>query len=596
MKDFIKMTLAVIAGIIIVSIVSTVIAVGIAASIGASGKSVAQLTGNSVLKIDLSKITLGEQSAESNPLSKVQGQGDNSTIGILDAVNAINAAAEDPFVKFIFLKTDGYMGDVTYLQELRGSLARFRSSGKPVISYIESPTTGSYYIASVADKVYMTAHPGASPTITGVSTQMVFLKDILDILGVEVQLIRHGRYKSAGETFVRNTPSDDNLLQYKTLVNSIWGSISSEIADSRDITVDDLNSCIDNLKLSLPEDFLDEKLVDELLTAGQLEDKIATFAQVESIKDVKMADFADYVASRTALASKAKNKIAVIYADGDIIDGSESKNVAGDRFAGIISSVRADSSVKAVVLRVNSPGGSVLASEKIKTELDLLKKDKPLIASFGAYAASGGYWISNNCDRIFSNPSTLTGSIGVFSLIPNFGKTARNLAHVNFVTVSSNKHGDMYALMRRFDEDETAYQQRSVEMIYDKFTSMVSEGRNLDKDYVDGIGQGRVWSGLDALSIGLVDEIGSLEDAIGYAAVCAGDEDTANWNITAYPKPQTTIEMLMELFGEKSSVSAMVQDTMLEGVFSTMKDWAEAAGKGKADITFARLPYEISIR
>ena len=227
-----------------------------------------------------------------------------------------------------------------------------------------------------------------------------------------------------------------------------------------------------------------------------------------------MVSLPDYAKSKLARSARGKDKIAVIYADGEIIDGKEKKEVAGDRFASIINDIRKDSTVKAVVFRVSSPGGSVLASEKIKAELDLLRKDKPVIASYGDYAASGGYWISANCDKVYSDASTLTGSIGVFSMIPDFSGFINKKLLVNITSVNSNKHGDLYTGFRPLDNDEQLYLQRSVEDIYERFTSIVAEGRGLERDYVNEIGQGRVWSGADALRIGLVDELGTLEDAI----------------------------------------------------------------------------------
>ena len=324
---------------------------------------------------------------------------------------------------------------------------------------------------------------------------------------------------------------------------------------------------------------------------------IATLAVKDNFKDVNIVNFPDYVDLLGAVPSKARKKIAVIYADGDIIDGKVKQNVAGDRFASIISQVRADSTVKAVVLRVNSPGGSVLASDKIRAELNLLKQDKPLIASYGDYAASGGYWISSNCDKIYSDAATLTGSIGVFSMIPDLSRTAREIAHINVTSVVSNKHGDMYSFMRPLDNAEYDYMLHSVEDIYDRFTSIVAEGRDLDADYVDSIGQGRVWTGADALGKGLVDEIGTLEDAVRYAAACAGDATLANWKVTGFPAPLTNLEMVMEMLGEsKDAEDNIFAGTFLEKTASALKGWAKNAGNGKADIVFARIPFGIDIR
>ena len=599
MKNFLKTTLAVMVGLLIFSIISVVMTLGLVGSISEAGKSSEPITSDSVLKIDLSRIVIAEQSAEIDPLSMIQGGNtDISTIGLWDAVSAINKAATDPCIKMIYLKIDGNQTSLSALEELRTSIANFRSvSGKPVITYTEAPSTGGYYLGSVADKVYMTSCHGATTMLTGISSQMVFLKDILDRLGVNVQLIRHGKYKSAGEMFVRSAPSAENMQQNQEMIDSMWGIVAQSIAGSREISVESLNAAIDGLKLNLPEDFLSEGLVDDLLSREELQDKIATLAVKEDFKDVTMVNFADYVKTASTQSYKIHDKIAVIYADGEIVDGAAGKEVSGDRFASIISKVRADSSVKAVVLRVNSPGGSVLASEKIKGELDLLKAVKPLVASYGDYAASGGYWISNNCDKIFSDATTLTGSIGVFSMLPDFKGSLKNIAHINIVSVNSNKHGDMYSLMRPLDSAESAYMLRSVEDIYDKFTSTVSCGRGLEVKYVDSIAQGRVWTGADACGNGLVDEIGTLEDAILYAAVCGGNSDLSSWRVEAYPKPQSAIEELMAMLSDSSSKEEQIfEGTALEGIARTLRSWAKNATEGRADVMFARLPYEIQIR
>ena len=558
MKDFFKMVLAVICGIIILSVVSFILMMGVFSASLAAGSKTPVLPKSGVLKIDLSKVIFGEQTLEDNSMggmnanSLLSGSVDAKTIGIWDAVQAIHAAEEDPAVKFIYIQTDGNTSSVTSLGEVREALKRFRSvSGKPVVAYMENPGTGSYYFASVADKVYMTSYLGASSQISGVSSQMLFLGDLLKRFGINMQLIRHGKYKSAGEMYTRNSASPENREQYQRMVDSIWESIGTQIAEARGISLEELDAMIEGLKLNFPQDFIDNKLADELLSRQGLEDKLASLAVVDKSKDIKWINFADYVKAKD-VPSKIKQKIAVIYADGEIVDGTEKTEIAGDRFASVISKVRTDSTVKAVVLRVNSPGGSVFASEKIKTELDLLKAEKPLVASYGDYAASGGYWISNNSEKIFTDATTLTGSIGVFGLVPDLSKTAKEIAHVGVEAIYSHKHGDMYGLMRPFDTDEYNYMLASIENIYDRFTTIVSEGRGIPKETVDAIGQGRVWTGADALQINLVDEIGTLEDAIHYAAVVAGDADLANWNVKGYPAPPTMMEQLFDMLGKNS--------------------------------------------
>ena len=556
MKDFVKMVLAVICGILILSIVSFFLTFAMIGAMAAAGSGKPVLPKSGVLSLDLSKVVIAEQSQDGGSLGSVNpasllagGEAPADIIGIWDAVQAVNAAAEDPAVKYIFLRTDGNTSGVTALGELRVALERFRTaSGKPVVSYMESPGSASLYLASVSDKIYMNSSLGLTPQFTGVGSQMYFLGDLLKRVGVNVQLIRHGKYKSAGEMYTRNSASPENREQYQRMIDSMWEVLGATIAESRGITVDDLDAAIEGLKLRLPQDFVDCRLVDELLDRKGLEDKLATLAVVDKYKDIKWIAFKDYVDAKV-LPGKAKQKIAVIYADGEIIDGKGKTDIAGDRFASVIAKVAADSTVKAVVLRVNSPGGSVTASEKIKNELDRLQEVKPLVASYGDYAASGGYWISNRCDKIFSDATTLTGSIGVFGLVPDFSGTAKDIAHVGVESVTSHKHGDMFGLMRPLDAEEYDFMLSGIEAVYDRFTTLVSEGRGIPKETVDEIGQGRVWTGADALKINLVDEIGTLEDAIRYAATAAGDPDLAKWNVKGYPKPLSPMEQFLEMVG-----------------------------------------------
>lgn len=596
MKDFLKVTAAVICGFIIVTVIMFILGFGFLGALLAAGSSTPALPKSGVLMVDMSKIALGEQSKEAGSLPSslsLSGSSSVQTIGIWDAVQAINTAAEDPAVKYIYLKTDGSVSGVSALEEFRAALERFRkTSGKAIVSYIESPTSGSYYLASVADKVYMTGFQGATTMINGVSSQMIFLGDLLDRLGVNVQLIRHGKYKSAGEMYTRSSASPENREQYQRMVDSVWETMAGQISASRGISIDDLNAAVDGLKLNLPQDFVKCGLVDELLTTEGLKEKLTVLAMAEDFDDVEMIRFPDYVAARKPV-SKSSKEIAVIYAQGNIVDGAEKSDVAGDRFAQIIADVRADSTVKAVVLRVNSPGGSVLASEKIKNELDLLKQTKPLIASYGDYAASGGYWISTNCDRIFSDATTLTGSIGVFGIVPDFSKTASDVLHINVESISSNDHGDMYSGMRAFDQAEYNYMLTSIESIYDRFTTIVSDARALPKETVDNIGQGRVWTGYDAAALRLVDEIGGLEKAVSYAAAQAGDPDISNWRIEGYPRPLTPLEELLTLFG--SEVSAGTAFGRM-GLVESAEAVAEELGKLSQPQVLARMDAEIQIR
>ena len=591
MKDFLKMTLAVLAGLFIAGILGFMLFFGFIGTLASLGSSTPAMPRSGVLFMDMSRISIAEQTQETDPMAMIQGQ-DISIIGLWDAVKAIEKAASDPAVQCIYLKADGLSaGGIAPVEELRQALGAFRLSGKPVVAYTENPGTGSYYLASVADKIYMGSYKGGSNMMVGAGTQMIFLKDLLDKLGVNVQLIRHGKFKSAGEMYIKSRPSEENLLQTREMVNSMWDGMAESICSSREISREDLDGMIDNLKLNTPEDFLACRLVDELLTKEELKEKLAVLAKESKYEEVKFISLRDYVNINAQTVSKARRKIAIIYAEGEIIDGYDKQEVAGDRFAGIISSVRADSTVKAVVLRVASPGGSVAASEKIRTEIDLLRKVKPVIASYGNYAASGGYWISNSCDKIFSDKSTLTGSIGVFSMIPDFSGTAEKVFHVGVTNVGSSRHSDMYSLTRPLDAEETAYMQRSVDDIYEAFLENVSAGRGMDKAEIDEIAQGRVWTGSDALKIGLVDEIGTLADAMRYAAIAAGDTeaDLGTWEVAAYPKPMTTLDIILEnLTGSSDALAG----TPFESVGRAFRGW-DATSTGKV---YARMPYIMEIK
>jgi len=593
MKQFFKTVLAVIVAMMIVSLLNTIMFVMMVAGLGLSSSASTEIKDGSALVIDMSTITLAEQTQESNPMNSVTNQGTTSMVGVLDLNRSLKAAATDKRIDYILIKADGASGGMAQMEEFRKALAQFHECGKPIIAYTENPSNGSYYIASVADKIYMTSSEGGMNTVVGLSARMFFLKDILDKLGVNVQLIRHGKYKSAGEMYIRNEISPENRQQYEAMISSVWGKWSEEMAASRNMSADDLNGLIDNLMLNLPEDFLKCGLVDELVTKGELYDKLASYGGVENFDDAAMVYIEDYIAANAPKPSIFKDKIAVIYADGNIVDGFQKDQVAGDNFAKIIADVRKDDLVKAVVLRVNSPGGSVLASEKIKNELDLLCEKKPVVASYGNYAASGGYWISNGCQKIYTDNSTLTGSIGVFSMIPDFSKTVKNLAHVNVTSINSNAHSDMYNLMRPLDTRELAYMQKSVEVIYDRFVNLVADGRSLTPDFVDSIAQGRVWAGSDALEIGLVDEIGTLEDALKYAATLADTEtssDLSNYYVEAYPKPRTAVEQILEMVSG-SDDRQILAGTPFESIESAFRHFSE----NKAGVVYARLPYELVI-
>lgn len=593
MKTFFKIVIGTIVGLLIFSIISTIVFFGFIGTIASIGNVKPVVYPSSVMTIDMSKIVLTEQTKELDILSMMQGKSmEVQTLGIYSAVTAINSAAADPAIAYIYMKPDATVGGTAQIEELRKALENFRESGKAVVSYIENPTNAGVYLASVSDKVYMTPYNGITNMFTGVSSQMIFLKDLLENLGINVQLIRHGKYKSAGEMFINSTPSKENLEQNKALIASVWGTWSETIADARELTTEDLNAMLNNLELCFPEDFLDKGLVDGLASREEIREKLALLAGVSSADEIKAISICDYArATAPQMPLGTQPKIAVVFLDGEIVDGDQLEQVAGDRFAKILADIRKDPAVKATVLRVNSPGGSVLAAEKILAEVQLLQAKMPVVASYGDYAASGGYWISAGCDKIYTNATTLTGSIGVFSMIPDFQKVIQKKLHVGMTHINSNKHSDMYKLMRPLDGAEVKYMQKSIEKIYDRFTGLVADGRDMTVPEVDRIAQGRVWSGSEAVAINLADEIGTLEDAIDWAIASIEDgSDVSDIAIASYPKPMTGIEALLEqLQGGQQNI---LSDTPFAAVGEAFSKWRATEG-GKA---YARIPYDYIIR
>ena len=533
---------------------------------------------NSILNIDLST-NFGEQTVN-EPIdfsSFVPYSQSSASFGILDAVKAIDYAAQDPNIRFIYLTNCGYTNGMAYLEELRSALERFRASGKAVVAYGQNFSLGGYYLASVADKIY--SDEFASNNILGISTTIIFLKDILDRFGVEMQLIRHGKYKSAGEQFIANNISTANREQNQAMVDALWSTLADAICKSRGIDTGTLNRMVNNLELSTAQDMLDAGLIDGIETVNGMDNRLMALTGVDNIDDINMVGIEKYAKARIKPDYKAKDKIAIIYADGQI--NVEGEGITAQKFQPIIRDIRMDSTIKAVVLRVNSPGGAVQPAEIIRTELELLQQEKPLIVSYGTMAASGGYWISAGADKIYSDNTTLTGSIGVFSMIPSFEKTYKDIAHVNPVTIRSHNHADMYSTSRSLDKKEIEYTQEQIEMIYDKFITIVADGRGIDKSRVDEIAQGRVWCGNEALGINLVSEIGGLKDALDYAAVSAGLD---SYRLLEYPAAESSLDKLMNNLGSTTQALSTISDPemLFEKVFRYIK--AESG-------IYARMPY-----
>ena len=521
----------------------------------------AQLKGK-ILKLDF-RTTVGERTG-STPSLSLSGVSNSSTLSLLSFEKALEKAAEDDNIGMIFMTPDNYSGGTAAAEEIRKALEKFRASGKPVVSYSTNFGTGSYYLASVADKVFM--NPAGEGTFTGLSSQMLFYKDLLDSLGLNMQLIRHGKYKSAGEPYIRNDISPENREQYTVMLRSVWTSLLEDIAASRKTTVEALDALADNLTLRSAESWKENGLVDELAHRDEIEKYLCLTFGKKNANDVKFVTIDDY--SQKADKASGSKKVAVVYANGEIGAG---RDIDGTKLSRTLAKVRHDESIAAVVFRVNSPGGEVVASELIKREIQLLKAAKPVIASYGSYAASGGYLISSHCNRSFSNRTTLTGSIGVFGMIPSYGAALRKIVHINPVTVGTNAHSDGLSGVRDLDEKELAWHQASIESVYESFVSSVAESRGKTVEAVDSIAQGRVWAGRDAIGIGLVDEFGTLSDAIAYAAKEAGLGK--NYGLATYPEHKSvTLKDLLSSKPEKEPLVAVETPAELRPVLRLLED------------------------
>ena len=502
---------------------------------------------------------LSERSGSSFRFSLQGGLSMSSSLSLLSVERALEKAAEDNDIAMVFFRPDMISAGMAAREELRQSLARFASKGKPVVCYGISFDTGSYYLGSVGDRVFM--HPGSSGTLFGPSSTQLYYKDLLDSLGVRIQLIRHGSYKSAGEPYVRSEMSEENRQQYQALLGSIWEPMVEEMASSRGIAADSLRTWISTLQLSTSRDWQEKGLVDGLKYRDEMEEYLCHLFGKADPDDLKKVSMSEYVES---LKQNGPKKVAVLYAEGEIVRSGS--GIAGEKFAREIAKVRADSSVKAVVFRVNSPGGEVVAAEMIRREIEALRKDKPVIASYGDYAASGGYLISAGTDRIFVDNATLTGSIGVFGQVISYGEALSSKLYIHPYTVGTHEHSDMGSGMRPLDEVELARYQEEIDGIYDEFVRVVSDGRGMDRNAVEAIAQGRVWSGGDALKNGLADEKGTLLEAVRYAARLAG---LGKYSIEAYPEKNDLLGEILSLAKEEDHPLVRVREILPAG-FSTV--------------------------
>jgi len=503
-----------------------------------------KVSNNSILEITLSNEIV--ERAGKNPIENFDFSSMKATksLGLYDITTAIKGAAKDDKIKGIYLNLSDIQSGIASLEEIRNALVEFKESGKFIISYGETYSQKAYYLATVADQIYL--NPEGGIDLKGLNASIMFFKGTLAKLEIEPQIIRHGKFKSAIEPYILDKMSPENREQTMRYMGSIWNDMVKKMAESRKISESEINTTADNLLLQFPDEALKLKYVDGLIYKDELLDIFKAKVEAEKIDDLKFIKLESYLNSAGAKLSvaKTKDKIAVVYAVGEITGGEGSdKSIGSERISREIRKARLDENIKAVVLRVNSPGGSALASEVILREVILTKKVKPVVVSMGDVAASGGYYIACHADVIVAQPNTITGSIGVFGMMPNLQKTLNNKLGITIDQVKTNTHADYMNLFRPMDQYEYESILRSIERIYDVFIGHVADGRGVPKEYVDSIGQGRVWSGVDAKNLKLVDEIGGLDRAIEIAAEKAGLEE---YRIQFLPVQKEFFEQLME--------------------------------------------------
>lgn len=551
-------------------------------SFGSSDKY--NLKDNTVLTLKLEG-TLSER-VEPNSFLDLIGQNTDLEIGLDDILSSIKKAKENDNIKGIYINAGAFAASNASLKEIRDQLADFKESGKFIIAYADVYSQGCYYLSSVADKVIM--NPQGNLDLHGLSSSPTFYKGLLDKVGIEMQIFKVGTFKSAVEPFMLDKMSDANREQVTAYINDIWSTITSEISDSRKISVDKINQLTDSLQtFKLANASVSDGLVDTLMYETEVKEYLKDLLKVEKAKDVRMASIKDMTSVPFVKESNSKDVIAILYAEGSINNGSGKDGITDKRYVKEIEKLKDNDKVKAVVFRVNSPGGSAYASEQIWKAITDLKAKKPVVVSMGDYAASGGYYIACNASKIIAQPNTLTGSIGIFGMFPNFEGLTKKVG-LSFDNVKTNKFADFGDATRPMRPEEKVILQQYIEHGYDLFLTRCSEGRNIPKDSLDHIAQGRVWTGNQALKIGLVDALGNIDTAIQEAAKLAKLDD---YSLQDYPKKVDFLESLLSNQKEEFATKAMKEYLGKDyELFKTIKEIKEQ------DFVQARMPYDISIR
>ncbi len=588
MKSFLKFTLATITGIIVSSILFSILIIGILGAMMATADKPVSINSNSVLKLRINQ-PIQDRSSQ-NPFNiDFLTMEFTPRLGLNDILNSLEKAKDDPKIKGIFLESGFLSPGIATLEEIREALLDFKTSGKFIVAYAnEFMPQSFYYLATVADKIYL--NPVAIFEFLGLRSEVMYYKDAFEKLGVNMQIVRHGEYKSAVEPYFRKDMSDKSREQLLAFLNSIWDHMLAEIFEKRGVSVEELNRLADELSIKLPEDALKAGLIDGIMYQDELIEEIRTLSEIDPDKKVRIVELSKYIKVPKTRSKKglAKDKIAIVYATGEIGFGKGNENSIGDyTFAKALRSARKDSTVKAIVLRVNSPGGSAMVSEHIWREIQLAADVKPLIASMGNLAASGGYYIVTPAHTIVCNPTSLTGSIGVFGTIPNLEKLFNEKLGLTFDVAKTNDYSDFGSLYRPLKPAERAYLLATIESTYKTFLKRVGDGRNLEVAYVDEIAGGRIWSGLMAKEIGLVDEIGGLKTAITIAADKAGLD---HYRTIALPKFEDPLEKILK------SLSADLSANFKNKKWGTYGRFLEELDKvlNSSGIQ-ARMPFSIEI-
>lgn len=538
---------------------------------------------NSVLTINLKTNIIDSPTEEEMGLFGIGAQ--NKSVLIYDALEAINKAKTDDNIKGISIEADDLSAGLTQIDDLRNAIEDFKKSGKFVYAYGNGVSQAAYYLGSVADQYYL--HPAGMIELKGLSTEVTFFKDFADKYGIGIEVIRHGKFKSAVEPFLRNDISPENKEQLSTLLNDLWKNTSNKMAASRKIDTAQFRTITDSLYGMIPEQSLQYKLADKLIQKSEYEDLLKAKLNVKDKEKLNKISLTSYINSY-ADEDKSGEKIAVLYASGSINNGDEYNDIHSEKYVKYIKKLQDDDKVKAVVFRINSPGGSANASDEILFELQQLKKKKPLIVSFGDYAASGGYYVAMAADKIYSEPNTLTGSIGVFGVMPYY----KDIAAKNGIRadiVSTNANSMYYSGLNGVTPYGVNMMTRSVEGTYKRFVHFVTQNRKKTFEQIDNVGGGRVWSGVRAKQIGLVDELGTLTDAVKFAAQKAGMK---SYHVEAFPKRMTPFEQIFKDLNEEDVSARIIKNKIGKSNYEILQ---QITNKKLQSEVKMEMPYQIRI-